>query len=132
MSTEPTSRAGGTRAGARRRRRGRVFLGTFAAVTGVLVVLGLVGAAASNGQGPRVTAVQVDPAAAAAASGARLIVTMNQSLATLSPHQVRITPAAPFTVATSGRSMGVRFSLPLRRLLRFVAIGRLDDYLGMI
>ena len=57
MSTEPTSRAGGTRAGARRRRRGRVFLGTFAAVTGVLVVLGLVGAAASNGQGPRVTAV---------------------------------------------------------------------------
>jgi hypothetical protein len=110
MSTEPM--ADGRRARSRRRRRG-LFLGTFAAVVGVLAAVGLVGAAASGMQGPRMTAVEVDPAAAATASGARLIVTMNQSLEKVKPAQVRITPATPFTVDTSGRGMGVRFTLPL-------------------
>jgi hypothetical protein len=57
--------------------------------------------------------VQVDPAAAARASGARLIVTMNQSLHPVRADQVTVTPAAEFTVDTSGRAMGVRFTLPL-------------------
>ncbi|WP_029145256.1 hypothetical protein [Microbacterium luticocti] len=108
MSTEPR-----TRRAASRRRRGRAFAGTFAAVLGVLAVLGLAGAAAGTAQGPRVTAVQIDPDAAANASGARLIVTMNQSLHELTPAQVTVSPAAAFTVDTSGRAMGVRFTLPL-------------------
>ena len=55
----------------------------------------------------------MDPAAAAAASGSRLIVTTTQSLAEVDPSQVTITPATPFVVDTSGRSVGVRFTLPL-------------------
>ncbi|GAA3754895.1 hypothetical protein GCM10022240_04910 [Microbacterium kribbense] len=102
-----------TRRAYARRRRGRAFIGAFTAVLGVLAVLGLAGAAVGSAQGPRVTAVHVDPVAAASASGARLIVTMNQSLHTLKPEQVHITPATPFTVDTSGRGMGVRFTLPL-------------------
>lgn len=108
MSTDqPTRRA---RA---RRRRGRAFAVSFTLVLGVLVVLGLAGAAVSVAQGPRVTEVYVDPAAAAAASGSRLIVTTTQSLADVDPSQVTVSPATPIQVDTSGRSVGVRFTLPL-------------------
>ncbi|HEY9306195.1 MAG TPA: hypothetical protein VIP82_00165 [Microbacterium sp.] len=86
---------------------------TFGVVVGLLAVLGLAGAAASVAQGPRVTDAYVDPAAAAAASGSRLIVTTTQSLAEIDASQVTITPATPFAVDTSGRSVGVRFTLPL-------------------
>jgi len=86
---------------------------SFTLVLGVLVVLGLAGAAASVAQGPRVTDVYVDPAAAAAASGSRLIVTTTQSLADVDPSQVTVSPQTPFQVDTSGRSVGVRFTLPL-------------------
>lgn len=110
MSTDP-GRA--TRRAASRRRRGRTFAASFAAVVGVLAVLALAGAAAGSASGPRVTSVQVDPHAAVAASGSRLIVTMNQALRTVEPAQVTVTPAADFTVDTSGRRMGVRFTLPL-------------------
>ena len=108
MSTEPS-----TRRSRGRRRRGRAFAGAFAVVVAVLAVIGLAGAAASVAQGPRVTAVQVDPAAAAEASGARLIVTTTQSLAEVDPSQVTVTPATPFAVDTAGRSVGIRFALPL-------------------
>lgn len=108
MSTDAVSRRARSR-----RRRGRAFAGAFAIVVGVLAVLGLAGAAASVAQGPRVTDAYVDPAAAAAASGSRLIVTTTQSLADVDASQVTITPATPFAVDTSGRSVGVRFTLPL-------------------
>lgn len=102
-----------TRAGRARKRRGRAFVGAFAIVVAVLVAVGLAGAAASVAQGPRVTNVQVDPAAAAAASGSRLIVTTTQSLADVDAGQVTVEPQTPFSVDTSGRSVGVRFTLPL-------------------
>lgn len=107
MSTEPTRRR---RRDARRR---RAYLGAFAGVLGVLAALGLAGAAASAVQGPRATEVQVDPAAALEASGSRLIITTNQSLHAIDPAQVEVTPAAPFTVDTQGRNIGLRFALPL-------------------
>lgn len=102
-----------TRAARARKRRGRAFLGAFAIVTAVLAAIGLAGAAAGVAQGPRVTDVQVDPAAAAAASGSRLIVTTSQSLEDVDTGQVTVTPATPFSIDTSGRSVGVRFTLPL-------------------
>lgn len=108
MSTEPA-----TRRDHGRRRRGRAFAGAFAIVAGVLLTVGLAGAAATVAQGPRVTDVQVDPAAAAEASGSRLIVTTTQSLADVDDSQVTVTPATPFAVDTSGRSIGIRFALPL-------------------
>lgn len=108
MSTEPT-----TRRARGARRRGRAFAGAFAIVVGVLLVLGLAGAAATVALGPRVTDVQVDPAAAVTSSGSRVIVTTTQSLSEVDPSQVTVTPATPFAVDTSGRSVGVRFTLPL-------------------
>ncbi|GAA5210143.1 hypothetical protein [Microbacterium kyungheense] len=108
MSTEQPTRRARTQ-----RRRGRTFAAGFGIVLGLLAVLGLAGAAASVAQGPRVTDVFVDPAAAAAASGSRLIVTTTQSLADVDPSQVTVSPETPFQVDTSGRSVGVRFTLPL-------------------
>lgn len=105
--------ASGTRRARSRRRRGRAFLGAFAIVVGALVVAGLVGAGVGTVQGPRATAVQVDPQAAVAASGSRLIVTTSQSLQKVDASNVSVSPATPFTVDTSGRTVGVRFTLPL-------------------
>ncbi len=108
MSTEAPTRR--TRS---RDRRGRSFALTFLVVVGILAVVGIGGAAASVLQGPRVTSVQVDPEAAVAASGSRLIVTTTQALQEVDPSQVTVEPATPFAVDTSGRSVGVRFTLPL-------------------
>jgi len=114
MSTESLRRGDeGTRRGRTHRRRGRAFVGAFAVVVGVLAVLGLGGAALTSVQGPRVTSVQFDPDAAVTASGSRVIFTTSQSLDEVDPSQVTVTPAAEFTVDTSGRSVGLRFALPL-------------------
>ncbi|MFE1646470.1 hypothetical protein ACFM35_12895 [Microbacterium sp. P01] len=102
-----------TRSSRRRLRQSRAFIGAFAIVVAVLAGAALAGAAATTAQGPRVTDVQVDPAAAVAASGSRMIITTTQSLQTVDAGQVTVTPATPFTVDTSGRSVGVRFTLPL-------------------
>ncbi|MBD7957459.1 hypothetical protein H9651_07390 [Microbacterium sp. Sa4CUA7] len=113
MSTDVTrrgTRRGGGRRGARRR---RVFATTFAVVVGMLLVVGLGGAGIASLQGPRVTEVQFDPEAAISASGSRLILTTTRALQEVEPEQVTVTPATPFTVDTSGRSVGVRFTLPL-------------------
>lgn len=108
MSTDRATRRERTR-----RRRSRAFLVGFALVVGALAVVGLAGSAVTVAQGPRVTNVSVDPDAAVSASGSRLIITTTQSLATVEPAQVTVSPAAPFTVDTSGRSVGIRFTQPL-------------------
>lgn len=108
MSTERA-----TRRERARRRRSRAFLAGFAVVVAALAVVGLAGAAVTVAQGPRITNVSVDPDAAVSAAGSRLIITTTQSLAKVAPAQVTVSPAAPFTVDTSGRSVGIRFTQPL-------------------
>lgn len=103
----------GSRRARARRRRSRAFVLSFTVVIGILAVLGLAAAAISVAQGPRVTGVQIDPDAAVAASGSRMIITTTQSLQEVDPEQVTVSPAADFTVDTSGRSIGIRFALPL-------------------
>ncbi|WP_345752142.1 hypothetical protein [Microbacterium rhizophilus] len=107
MSTEPTRRGARRRAGLRR------FALTLVGVLAGLVALSGAGAAVSLAQGPRVSDVQVDPSAAIEVAGARAILTVNQALADIDPDQVSLTPAAPFTVDAAGRSVGVRFTVPL-------------------
>ncbi|GGH42725.1 hypothetical protein [Microbacterium album] len=109
MSTEARPASRRSRRGARRRR----FALTLAGVLAVLVALGGAGAAVSLAQGPRLTSVQADPAAAVEVSGTRVILTVNQALAEFDPAQVTVEPEAPFTVDAAGRSVGVRFTVPL-------------------
>jgi len=124
MSTEPA-----TRRSTGRKRRGRAFALSFAVVVALLAVVGVAGAAVTTAQGPRVTDVQIDPAAAVAASGSRVILTTTQSLQEVEPSQVTVTPATPFTVDTSGRSVGVRFLLPLHDDTEYTV--RIDDVEGL-
>ena len=84
-----------------------------AAVLGVLVLIGAGLGVVSLTQGPRVTKVQVDPQHAIESSGSRVILTANQSLASIDPSQVTVEPKVPFTVDAAGRGIGVRFTVPL-------------------
>lgn len=111
MSTDVTRAP--TRGDRSKRRRSRAFVRAFAIVVGALAVIALGGAALTVVQGPRVTDVQLDADAAIAASGSRVIFTTTQALTEVTPEQVTVSPAADFTVDTSGRSVGVRFALPL-------------------
>ena len=96
-----------------RRSPDRRFLYTILAVVAVLVVVvGGLGAV-SLFQGPRVSQVQVDAAEAIDVSGSRVILTANQSLQEIDASQVTVDPAVPFTVDAAGRSIGIRFTVPL-------------------
>lgn len=91
----------------------RRFLIGLGAVLGILVLVGMGLGIVSLLQGPRLTEVQVDPARAVEASGSRVILTANQALAPIDADQVTVEPEVPFTVDSSGRGLGVRFTVPL-------------------
>ena len=93
--------------------RDRRFTLTLLSVLGVLTLVAGVLAVVSLVQGPRLSQVQVNPAQAIEASGSRLILTANQGLAEVDPAQVTVEPAVPFTVDAGGRSVGIRFTVPL-------------------
>ncbi|MGL3150111.1 Ig-like domain-containing protein [Microbacterium sp. A82] len=82
-------------------------------VVGVLAVIVAGLSALSLAQGPRLTEVQVEPAEAIELSGSRVVLTANQALEPIDASQVTVDPAVPFTVDAAGRSIGIRFTVPL-------------------
>lgn len=82
-------------------------------VIGVLVVIVAGLSAVSLSQGPRITEVQVDPREVIEVSGSRVVLTANQALQAIDASQVTVKPAVPFTVDATGRSIGIRFTVPL-------------------
>lgn len=111
--SQPTRRAPKRAKPAKPERSSRGFTRVLGLSLGALLVLGGIGAGVSLTQGPRASAVAVDVDAVAAASGQRVVFTANQPLAAITPTQVTVTPAAPFTVVSSGRSVAVQFTYPL-------------------
>lgn len=97
----------------RRRRRARGFSLRVLAVVAVLGVVAVTAGVVTTLQGPRVTSVQSDPTAAVSSAGSRLIFETTQSLQEVDASQVTVSPATSFTVDTSGRSVGIRFTDPL-------------------
>ncbi|MGP6169942.1 Ig-like domain-containing protein [Microbacterium sp. A204] len=93
--------------------KNRRFLYAILGVVGVLILVTGVLGAISLFQGPRVSQVQVDAAEAIQVSGSRVILTANQSLGEIDESQVTVDPAVPFTVDATGRSVGIRFTVPL-------------------
>lgn len=122
-------RGGASRAARRRARLSRGFAVRVLAVVGVLAVAAVLTGVLTTVQGPRVTAIESDPAAAVASAGSRIIFTTTQSLEEVAPEQVSVTPATEFTVDTSGRSVGVRFTLPLWDETTYTV--RIDDLRGL-
>ena len=94
----------------KRRRRFPLVLG---AVIAVLVVVVAAFGVITLLQGPRISSVKIDAQSAIDASGTRMIITASQPLAKVDPKQVTVSPQAPFTVDTSGRNLGIRFTVPL-------------------
>lgn len=94
----------------KRRRRFPLILG---AVLGVLVLVVAGFGVISLLQGPRIDSVKIDAQAAIESSGTRMIITASQPLAKVAASQVTVSPKAPFTVDTSGRDLGIRFTVPL-------------------
>jgi hypothetical protein len=93
-------------------RRGRFVVGLMSVV--VVLALAAVGLAAfSFTQGPRLSSVISDPAEAIELSGSRVILVANQPLASIDAAQVTVTPEVPFTLDAVGRSVGIRFTVPL-------------------
>lgn len=91
----------------------RRVLYTLLGVVGVLAVVGTALGTISLFQGPRLDEVQVDAAETIDVSGSRVILTANQPLAEVDASQVTISPAVPFTIDAAGRSIGIRFTVPL-------------------
>ena len=93
--------------------RNHRFLILLGSVLGILAIVGATLGVISLTQGPRLVAEQIDPAQAIEVSGGRLILTTNQPLTAIDPEQVTVEPAVPFTVDAAGRSVGIRFTVPL-------------------
>ena len=84
-----------------------------ALLCGVFAVLGYV-------QGPKLSSAQVDTEQVTTRSGQQLRLFANQPLATVDAADVTITPAAEFTVTTSGAVVAVQFEQPLHYAARYV------------
>lgn len=104
---EPRERVGSPQPQRRR------FLYTILAVVGALILVVAILGTVSLFQGPRISEVQVAPTEAIQVSGSRVILTANQSLQGIEESQVTVDPAVPFTVDATGRSIGIRFTVPL-------------------
>ena len=83
-----------------------VLLGSLAAVAVLLGVLNF-------SQGPRLSAIQVDPVAVSTEPSQTVTLIANQPLAAVTTQQVTVTPAVPFTVESTGERVVVRFAGPL-------------------
>ncbi|GAB3606090.1 hypothetical protein GCM10027413_14990 [Conyzicola nivalis] len=71
-------------------------------------------------QGPKLSSAQVDTEQVTTRSGQQLRLFANQPLAAVDPDDVTITPAAEFTVTTSGAVVAVQFEQPLLYDARYV------------
>jgi hypothetical protein len=71
-------------------------------------------------QGPKLTTAQVDRDRVVSHTGQQLRLFANQPLAAVKADDVTITPAAPFTVSTSGAIVAVQFDTPLLFEARYV------------
>jgi len=61
-------------------------------------------------QGPKLSSATIDGAKAVESSGQQLRMFANQRLGKVTPAQVTISPAAPFTVAADGQTLAVTFT----------------------
>ncbi|MDQ7991686.1 MAG: hypothetical protein REI45_03295 [Propionicimonas sp.] len=95
----------------RRSARGFWLLAVTACLTLAVVAVGL--AVVGAGRGPVLTRASIAVDRAVAAAGERLQLSGRQPLAEVTPDQVEVIPAAPFTVETRDATVVVTFTRPL-------------------
>jgi len=96
------------------------FRRTFTALVVVLALLCTGFAVLGYVQGPKLSSAQVDTDQVTARSGQQLRLFANQPLRAVDPADVTITPAADFSVTTSGSVVAVEFEQPLLYAAHYV------------
>ena len=110
----------------------RPFRRSFTAVVVVLALLCGGFAVLGYVQGPKLSSAQVDTDQVTTRSGQQLRLFANQPLAAVKPADVTVTPAADFSVTTSGAVVAVEFEQPLHYDAHYVVevagvTSRFDD-----
>jgi hypothetical protein len=86
------------------------FRRSLAATIAALILLVAVFTGLNYLQGPKLASGLIDTARAVAQPGQQLRLFANQTIAPVTSRQVMITPAAPFTVTSSGEVIAIQFS----------------------
>jgi hypothetical protein len=89
------------------------FRRRFVAVLTVLAVIAALAAVVGSQQGPRLRSVSYDAGDLVTRPAQRVILTANQAVQRVPASAVRVTPAAPFSVTSSGNTVAVEFAGPL-------------------
>jgi hypothetical protein len=86
-----------------------------AAVTIGALVLAVIGLTVANAvQGPRLLDAQINPGAAVESAGERLVLRVDQTIASLTADQVTVTPIVPLEPTSEGAALSLRFTDSLR------------------
>ncbi|MDN4648693.1 hypothetical protein [Curtobacterium sp. PsM8] len=89
------------------------FRRRFTAVVVVLAVVAALAAVAGSQQGPRLRSVSYDASDLVTRPAQRVILTANQAVQRVPASAVRVSPAAAFSVTSSGNTVAVEFAGPL-------------------
>jgi hypothetical protein len=89
------------------------FRRRFVAVLTVLAVIAALAAVVGSQQGPRLRSVSYDAGDLVTRPAQRVILTANQAVQRVPASAVRVSPAAPFSVTSSGNTVAVEFAGPL-------------------
>lgn len=104
------------------------------AFTVVVIVLALICTAlvvVTQSRGPRLDETRVDASAVTQRTDQQARLFLNESVSTVRPSQVRITPTTPFTVSTAGTVVTVQFSRRLHSATRYsVAVDGVTSIFG--
>jgi hypothetical protein len=89
------------------------FRRRFVATVLVLAVIAALAAVVGSQQGPRLRSVSYDAGDLVTRPAQRVILTANQAVQQVPASAVRVRPAAPFSVTSSGNTVAVEFAGPL-------------------
>jgi WD40 repeat protein len=87
---------------------------TAAVTIGVLLLAAIGLTVANTFQGPRLLDAQIDPGAAVEGAGERLVLRVDQTVATVTADQVSVTPTVPVEPRSDGAALVLRFGDTLR------------------
>jgi len=96
-----------------RSRRPDRFRRRLVATISVFAVVGALAGVVGSQQGPRLRDVSYDATGLVSKPAQRVILTANQAVQRVTADDVRVTPAAPHTVTSSGNTIAVEFDGPL-------------------
>jgi hypothetical protein len=100
------------------------FLLTAAVTIGALLLAAIGLTVANTVQGPHLLDAQINPGAAVGSSGERLVMRIDQTVATVTTDQVSVTPIVPVEPMSDGADLILRFGDTLRYATRYEIVAK--------